>query len=98
MFLLLSIIAFFVVGFLIIWLCERVPQFIRDRAASQALDGFDIDKARAEIMSINDACGSVSPRLKCPSCGGMLEARDCMKVHFLRCSRFPTCTYIRRAV
>ena len=98
MYILLGIIAVFVVIFLIEWLCEKVPQFVRNRAARQVLEEIDLDKTRNEIMVINDTSGSIRPGLKCPSCGGKLEAWDSFNIHHVRCSRFPACTYIRRVV
>jgi hypothetical protein len=100
------------------WTCYAIYWAIRkavskrrqkklDEMAFAMFGGFDFEKAKAEIESINAQCGFTrekKERLKpmvtykpywkrCPSCGGQLTIIEGKSGALLTCNNYPNCKY-----
>lgn len=87
-----------VIGLLIVygilrWVLNWVSNMLKDKAARDALAGFDFNKEKEEIQSIG---GQYVPNeYRCPECNGMLVKRRGRYGAFLGCNHYPDCKYTR---
>ncbi|MGB2798488.1 MAG: topoisomerase DNA-binding C4 zinc finger domain-containing protein [Dehalococcoidia bacterium] len=87
-----------VVGSLIVyallyWAFNCVAGMLRNKAARDALAGFNFNKEKKKIKSIGSRY--VSEEYRCPRCNGMLVKRIGRYGEFFGCNHYPDCRYTR---
>ncbi len=95
----MEIIILLIVGSLILWviigaIIESIRQPIRNNAAKEVLENFDIQKEKQKILSINN--NLISEEMKCPRCNGVLVRRIGKFGQFWGCSNFPRCHFTKK--
>jgi len=89
----LVIIGLVIVYILVRWEWNWLSNRLKDKAARDALVGFDFKKEKEEIKSIGSR--HVSEEYRCQRCNGMLVKRIGRYGEFLGCNHYPDCRYTR---
>jgi len=92
-YLILIILGLLIVYGILRWLVNWVSNMLKDKAARDALAGFDFNEEKEGIKSIGSQY--VSNDYKCPRCNGMLVKRIGGYGEFLGCNHYPDCKYTR---